>query len=77
MWHAGLIYRNKLKPVLVQLIQHHPDIRASTPYKLKYVPFDYFMHYDNIRYTWADRYLVPHKSDRKWVKYFFFKRDPI
>ena len=41
MWHAGLVHwSKKLKPVLVWLTQHNPVLRASTPYKIKYVPFD-------------------------------------
>ena len=39
MWHAGLIHHNKLKPLLAQLTQHNPVLRASTSYKLKYDPF--------------------------------------
>ena len=40
MWHAGIVHRNKLKPVLVHLTQHHPVFCASTSYELKYSPFD-------------------------------------
>ena len=46
--HAGIVHYNKLKPVLVRLTQHNPDLCASNSYKLKYVPFDYFMHSDII-----------------------------
>ena len=55
MCHASLVHRNKLKIFLVQLTQRHPVIFASTSYKLKYIPFDYFMHYDFIKYTWSER----------------------
>ena len=39
MLHAGLVHCNKWKPVLVRLTQHHPYLRASNSYKLKYAPF--------------------------------------
>ena len=44
MWDAGLVHSNKLKPVLVELTQHHPVLHASTSYKLKYIPFKYYMY---------------------------------
>ena len=61
MWHAGLVHSNKLKPVLVKLTQHHPVLFSSKFFKLKYIPFDYYIHYGNIWYVWADIYLGPHK----------------
>ena len=51
MWRAGLVNHIKLKPVLVQITQYYPVLCASTFYKLKYPPFDYFMHYYHIRYV--------------------------
>ena len=66
IWKVGLVHQNKLKPVLVKITQHHPVICVSMSYKLKYMPFNYFMNYDHIRYVWADRCLVPHKYDHKW-----------
>ena len=68
MWYVGLLYLNKLKSVLVRLIQHHPVLRASTSDKLKYTPIDYYTHYDHIKYVWEDRRLGPHNSVHKWVK---------
>ena len=62
MLYAGLLHRNKLKPVLVRLTQHNSFLCASAPYKLKYVPFDYCMYYDHIQYVWVDRSLGLHKS---------------
>ena len=56
-------YFNKLKLVLVQLIQQNPVPRVSKSYKLKYAPFDYFVHYTAILYVWADIRLGPHTSD--------------
>ena len=53
MWHAGLLHCKKLKPVLVQLKQHHPVLRASMSYKLKYSPFEYFTNYDANKYESA------------------------
>ena len=41
--HADIVHR-KIKPVLVQLTQHHPVLFSSTCYKLKYPPFEYCMH---------------------------------
>ena len=40
MWNAGLVHCNKLKPVLVWLIQHHPVLSENKSYELKYTPFD-------------------------------------
>ena len=40
MCHAGIVHRNKLKPLLVQLTQHHPVLRTSAYHKLKYIPFE-------------------------------------
>ena len=70
MYNKGLEHHNKVKPVLVWLTQHHPVLCESTSYKLKYTPFEYFMHYDVIKYVWANRRLGPHKSnhDQKWIK---------
>ena len=78
MGYAVLVNRNKLKPVLEQLTQHNPVLRASNSCKLKYVPFDYFMHYNVIKYAWPYRYLGPHTSDRdrKWVKQII-KHKPV
>ena len=50
MWHVVLVHCNKLKTLLAQFIQHHPVLHESTTYKLKYAPFDYYMHYNIIRY---------------------------
>ena len=55
IWNTGLLHRNHIKPVLVRITQHYPVLRASTAYDLKYVPFDYYTHYDHIKYVWADR----------------------
>ena len=33
MWHTGIVHWNKIKPVLVQLTQHHPVICAPKYYK--------------------------------------------
>ena len=41
MWHTGLVYCNKLKPVLLWIKQKNPVLCASTSYKIKYAPFDY------------------------------------
>ena len=65
MRNVGLVHHNKLKLVLVQITQHHPVICVYMSYKLKYMPFNYFMHYDHIEYVWADRCLTPHKYDHK------------
>ena len=43
MWHSGLLYFNKRKPFLLRLTKYHPVICYSTSYKLKYVPFGYYM----------------------------------
>ena len=66
LWHAALVHTNQLKPVLVQLTQHHPVFRVSIAYDLKYVPFDYYTHYDHIEYEWSDRFLGPHIPVYKW-----------
>ena len=55
IWYAVILNFNQLKPVLVQLTQHHSVIRASTANGLKYNPFDYYTQYDHIKYVWADR----------------------
>ena len=70
IWNAGIVYCNKLKPVLAQLTQHNQFLCASTSYKLKYPPFDYCIHYDIIQYVWADRHVLLHKSNLecKWLK---------
>ena len=60
MYNAGLVHSNQLKPVLVQLKKHHLVLRASMVYDLKYVPFDYYNHYEPIKYLWAYRRKVPH-----------------
>ena len=44
MWNTGHVNYNKVKLVLFQLTQHHPVLCAYKYYKLKYPPFDYFMH---------------------------------
>ena len=79
MCHVGPVHHNKLKPVLVQLTKHNPFLRASTSYKLKYAPFDYFMHYEITKYAWADKNLDPNKSnnDRKWGKAVNTKHEPV
>ena len=68
MWNTGLVHCNKLKPVLMWPTQHHPVVPVSTSYKLKYVPFEYYMHYDNIRCGWAYRRHGPYKynCELKW-----------
>ena len=70
LWHAGPLHYNKLKQVYVRLIQYHPFLCVSTSYKLKYVPFDFFINYAVIKYGRADRLLGPPKydQDRKWEK---------
>ena len=68
MLHAGLVHCNKLKSFLVWLAQHHPVLCASTSYKLKYAPFEYYTHYYHIKYVWADRRIFPHNSVHKWGK---------
>ena len=61
-WNMGTIHCNKLKSFLAWLTQHHTVLRASL--------FDYFIHYDVIKYAWVDRHLDPQKfnHDRKWGK---------
>ena len=39
MWHAGLVYSNKIKSVLVQLTQHHPILSTYTSYKSKKIRY--------------------------------------
>ena len=70
MWHAGLLHGIKIKLVLERLKQQNTIIFASKAYKLKYVPFEYFIYYDVIQYAREDIRLGPHTSnrDRKWVK---------
>ena len=68
MWHAVLLYCNKLKPVLVRLTLHYPVLCATTSYKLKNAPLEYYTNYDHIQYAWADRHLGPHKYEQKWGK---------
>ena len=70
IWHAGLENHNKLKPVLELLTQKNPVLCASIFYKLKYSPFDYFIHCWVIKYAWADKRLGTHKynHDRIWEK---------
>ena len=63
MWRSGFLHHNKLKPVLGWIKQHNTVICSYTSYALKYVPFDYYMHYYVIWYVWADRRLGPHTSD--------------
>ena len=53
VWYAGLVNHNQLKQVLVRLTHHHPFLHASTAYNLKYVPFDYYTHYEHIQCSWA------------------------
>ena len=62
MWHEGLVHHNQLKPVVVKITQHHPVLSASTAYDLKFVPFDYYTHYDHIKYAWADTHKCPHNN---------------
>ena len=78
IWHSCILHRNKLKPVLSWLTQNNPGICASMSYKLKYVPFGYYMHYDVIQYVWKDRHRGPHTSnhDRKWERAHTIKHDP-
>ena len=64
MWHLGIVYYNKFKLVLPQPTQQNPVFHASTSYKLKYDPFDYYMHCNVIQYAWADQWLGRHTSDR-------------
>ena len=68
IWNARLVHCKKLKPVLVWITQHHLFLPAYDSYELKYSPFDYYMHYDHIKYVWADRHHGPHNSVRKQVK---------
>ena len=42
------------------LAKNNPTICTTTSYKLKYVPFDCYMHYNIIRYAWADICLETH-----------------
>ena len=57
----------------------YPILRWSNSYKLKYFPFDYYMHYDVIQYEWAYRHLGPHTYNRghKWVKSQIIKHNPV
>ena len=64
MQHEDIVHCKKLKPVT----QHHPVLCVSTSYKLKYAPFDYYMHCDHIEYVWEDRRLGIHSSVHKWEK---------
>ena len=77
MWNAGLLHRNKLKQVLMQITHHHQVIRASTSYKLKYATFEYYMHYDHVQYVRVDIGLGPQKYEHKWGKEQMIKHDPV
>ena len=68
LWYVGIARCNKIKQLLVRLIQLHPVFHLSTSDKLIFVPFDYLVYCDHIRYVWADRLLSPHKSNHKWGK---------
>ena len=71
IWNTGLVHSNKLKLVLVRLKQHHTFICAFIAYELKYPPFDYYNHYEHIKYTWTDRHKGPHNTIYKWGEDLF------
>ena len=79
MFHAGLVHHNKLKPVILWITQQNPVSLVPKSYKLKYVPFYYFMYYNIIKYAWKDRILGPHKfnRDHKGVKEQIIKHETI
>ena len=57
MWYGAIAHRNKLKLVLVQLLQSHPILGSSMAYIIIYTPLDYYMYCNNIFYAWKDRCL--------------------
>ena len=65
--------------MLEQLKQNNTILRASNSYKLKYAPFDYYMHYYVIQYAWADRRLGPQTSDHEheWEISHMIKHDTV
>ena len=79
IWYAGIVHRNKLKLVLVLITQHHPVLCAHKSYKLKYVPFEYLLNYNVIKYAWEVRHLRPHKYNHncKWGKDQMIKHELI
>ena len=77
MWHAGLVHCNQLKPVLARITQHHTVINDYTVYDLKHIPFEYYTHYDHIKYAWAERRKVPHNPIYKWEEEEILKHEPV
>ena len=77
MWHKSIVHWNQPKLFLVQLTQHHPVLRGSTSYELKYVPFDYCTNDDNIKYEWADRRKNPQNTVHKWGKEKNLNHEPV
>ena len=78
-WYAGIVRNNKLKSFLAQLTQFNSVLHAYTSYKLKYAPFNYYMHYDVIQYAWTYIRPGPHKSNRdcKWEKRKIIKYETV
>ena len=77
MWYSGIVNCNQLEPVLVKLIQHHPVLCASTAYKLKYTPFEYYNNYDHIKCVWADIRLGPHNIVYRWGEGKILKHETV
>ena len=79
MRKLGLLHRNNLKPVLAQLKKRNPALCTLTAYKIKYFPFNYYMHYEIIGYAWSERYLGPYTYDHdcKWDVPHTIKHNPV